>query len=158
MKKIWAPWRSHFIYDRKKKGCIFCRANNGDDDKKYFVIKRTKFSLAMLNIYPYNNGHIMIAPKAHKGSLAKLTSEELTDLMLLLKETTGAVDKLLKPQGYNIGINVGKAAGAGFPGHIHIHIVPRWIGDTNFMPVISGTKVVSESLDSVYRRLKSCLK
>jgi len=154
MKKIWAPWRSEFIYTRKRKGCIFCEAR--DSKKKGpdgFVVKRKRSCFSMLNIYPYNNGHIMIAPNRHKSSLEKLTGPELRDLMLLLNETTGLLDKVLKPDGYNVGINLGKIAGAGYPGHVHIHIVPRWEGDTNFMPVLSDTKVISESLDSLYKRL-----
>jgi ATP adenylyltransferase len=156
MKKIWAPWRSQFIYSRKRKGCIFCQGRDARDDKKHFVLKRTELSFSMLNIFPYNNGHIMIAPKRHKASIKDLKPDELTDLMLLLKKTLKSLDKLLKPEGYNIGINEGRIAGAGFPGHVHIHIVPRWSGDTNFMPVLSHTKIVSESLDSLYQRLKKC--
>lgn len=112
----------------------------------------------MLNLYPYNNGHLMVAPKRHKSALGDLRVEELTDLMLLLNQTTELIGKALKPDGYNIGINMGKVAGAGYPGHLHIHIVPRWAGDTNFMPVIANTKIISESLDALYKRLKSCLK
>lgn len=100
----------------------------------------------------------MVAPKRHKSTLKDLRVEELADLMLLLNQTTELIDKALRPDGYNIGINTGKVAGAGYPGHIHIHIVPRWMGDTNFMPVIAGTKVVSESLNSLYERLSSCLR
>lgn len=158
MKKIWAPWRAQFIYSRKKKGCIFCQGRDSKNDKKSFVLKRTTFSFSMLNAYPYNNGHIMVAPKRHRRTLKGLTTEELTDLMLLLSQTIDVIDKALKPDGYNIGINIGKIAGAGYPGHVHIHIVPRWAGDTNFMPVLSNTRVISESLDSLYRRLKSCIR
>ncbi len=153
MKKIWAPWRSSFIYNRKRKGCIFCGAVNSKSLKGNFVIKKTKHSICMLNIYPYNNGHLLIAPKRHKPSLTKLNKEELLDLMALLNDMNRLLDKVLKPEGYNMGINIGKVAGAGFPGHVHIHIVPRWNGDTNFMPTFSGTKVISESLESLYRRL-----
>ncbi|NQT90498.1 MAG: HIT domain-containing protein [Candidatus Omnitrophica bacterium] len=158
MNKIWAPWRSQFIYSRKKKGCIFCEARDARDDKKSFVVERSESSFSMLNIYPYNNGHVMVAPNRHKASLKVLKPGELADLMLLLNRTTQRIDKALKPDGYNIGINLGKVAGAGFPGHVHIHIVPRWLGDTNFMPVISGTKVISESLNSLYKRLRQCQK
>ena len=154
MKKIWAPWRSEFIYNRKRKGCIFCIGKQATKNKKAYVLKKTKHSFSMLNIYPYNNGHIMISPKRHKAKLSGLSPEESADLMLLLNETTGLIDNVLKPDGYNIGINIGKTAGAGYPGHVHIHVVPRWDGDTNFMPVLSDTKIISESLDSLYRRLK----
>jgi len=153
MKKIWAPWRSQFIYDRKRKGCIFCAARNAKDPKTNYLLKKSKHSFALLNIYPYNNGHLMVAPKRHKSSLTKLSKSEITDLMLLVNEMTNLLDNKLKPHGFNMGINVGKIAGAGFPGHVHIHIVPRWDGDTNFMPVLASTKVISESLESLYNRL-----
>ncbi|MFH1645468.1 MAG: HIT domain-containing protein [Candidatus Omnitrophota bacterium] len=153
MKRIWAPWRSQFIYKRKKDGCIFCQALKSTADKKHYVIRKNKFSFAMLNIYPYNNGHIMVAPNRHRKSLTLLKDTELADMMSLVNEMTELLDKILKPEGYNIGANIGKVAGAGFPGHVHIHIVPRWNGDTNFSPVISHTKIISESLDSLYKRL-----
>jgi len=155
MKKIWAPWRSILIYDRKSKGCIFCKAAKSKADKKHFVLERSKFCFSILNIYPYNNGHIMIVPYRHKGSLSDFNKEELTDLMLLTQKTTALLKRMLKPDGFNVGFNIGKLSGAGFPGHIHVHIVPRWLGDTNFMPVLTQTKVISESLNSLYRRLKS---
>ena len=155
MKKLWAPWRSKFIYQRKRKGCIFCKAAKAKDDKKYFVIERSKFSFSMLNIYPYNNGHLMVAPYRHKGSLVDFNKDELCDLMLLAQKSLRLIEKALTPDGYNLGFNTGKIAGAGFSGHLHMHIVPRWQGDTNFMPVLAQTKVISESLNSLYRRLKS---
>lgn len=121
--------------------------------KKSFIIEKTKHSFSMLNIYPYNNGHIMVTPKKHKPSLEHLSLPELTDLMLLLNKTTKLLSRAIKPQGYNIGVNIGKVSGAGFPGHVHIHVVPRWEGDTNFMPLFSDVKVISESLRSLYERL-----
>jgi ATP adenylyltransferase len=153
MKKIWAPWRSKFIYNRKRKGCIFCKAANAKKPKDCFVLEKTRSSFMMLNTFPYNNGHIMVSPKAHMASLTDLSANELTDLMLLLNRAIRLLDKTLKPHGYNIGINLGKTAGAGYPGHVHIHLVPRWEGDTNFMPIFSETKIMSESLNSLYKRL-----
>lgn len=111
--------------------------------------------MAMLNIFPYNNGHIMVAPKRHLKTLQGLRDEEMLDLMKLLNIYQSKLEKLLKPDGFNIGINLGKVGGAGFAGHAHIHIVPRFIGDSNFMPILSNTKVISESLESLYKRLKS---
>ena len=146
--KLWAPWRSKYIYSRKKKKCIFC-------DLKDYVLEKTKYSFSMLNIYPYNNGHVMVAPFRHVKSLEYLKAEELKDLMDLVVKTKKILDKKIKPHGYNIGLNIGKAGGAGFAGHIHIHVVPRWTGDTNFMPAASGTKVISESLDVMYKIFKS---
>ena len=158
MKKIWAPWRSKFIYERKRKGCIFCKARFSRDLKKHMVVEDSKYSFAMLNLYPYNNGHIMVAPKAHKPSIERLSRDEITDLMALLNRTTRLLREVLKPEGFNIGINIGKISGAGYPGHVHIHIVPRWKGDTNFMPVCSDVKVISESLSELYDRLKKNVK
>ena len=141
---LWAPWRSKYIYSRKKKRCIFCTP-------KEYVIEKTKYSFSILNIYPYNNGHVMAAPIRHVKSLEHLSQEEVCDLMNLVVKMKKVLDKKLNPHGYNIGFNIGKAGGAGFAGHMHIHIVPRWIGDTNFMPMIANTKVLSDSLDSVYK-------
>lgn len=155
MERLWAPWRSKFIYNRRQKGCIFCKNPKAKKDKVHYIIKRTKFSFAMLNIYPYNNGHIMVAPFRHKKLLYELSDEEILDLMELLNEMTVRLDKALKPAGYNIGINIGRISGAGFSGHVHIHLVPRWAGDTNFMPILTDTKIIAESLDSMYRRLIS---
>ncbi len=108
----------------------------------------------MLNLYPYNNGHVMVAPYRHVKSLELLSDEELLDMIRLINKTKVAIDKILKPHGFNIGLNIGKAAGAGFAGHVHAHIVPRWTGDTNFMPATAGAKVISESLDSLYELLR----
>ena len=154
MKKIWAPWRSKFIYERKRTGCIFCQALKSKNDKKNLIIERSRYSFSMLNLYPYNNGHIMAAPKSHKSNLEKLTQGEIADLMSLVNKTTKLLRRELQPAGFNIGINIGKISGAGYPGHVHIHIVPRWEGDTNFMPVLSGSKVISESLHELYKRLR----
>ena len=153
MKKLWAPWRSKYIYLRKNKKCIFCGNRSAVDEKRY-VIDRFRHSFSMLNLYPYNNGHVMVAPYRHVKGLEHLSEAELTDLMRLVNKTKLTLDKKLKPNGYNIGINIGKVSGAGFAGHVHIHVVPRWIGDTNFMPLISNTKVVSESLDAMFKLLK----
>ena len=109
----------------------------------------------MLNLYPYNNGHVMVAPYRHVKSLDMLTDDELLDLMKLVNRIKERIEKKMKPHGYNIGANIGKIAGAGFAGHVHIHIVPRWKGDTNFIPVVGDVKIVSESLDALYRILKA---
>jgi ATP adenylyltransferase len=109
----------------------------------------------MLNLYPYNNGHVMVAPYRHVKSLDLLSDVELLDLMKLVNRIKARIDRKMKPHGYNIGVNIGKIAGAGFAGHVHIHIVPRWKGDTNFIPVVGDVKIVSESLDAVYRILKA---
>ena len=112
----------------------------------------------MLNIFPYNNGHVMVSPKRHIKDLRALTDIEIKDIFKTLKQALSLLDKVLKPQGYNLGMNIGKCSGAGIPGHLHLHIVPRWEADTNFMPIISNTKVISQSLNELYRELKSDVK
>lgn len=155
MDKLWAPWRSKYIYLRKRKGCIFCGAKKEKNAKGRYILEMSEHSFSILNIFPYNNGHVMVAPYRHVRSLELLSSEELLDIMKLVNKTKAVLDRKLKPHGYNIGFNVGKAAGAGFAGHLHIHIVPRWTGDANFMSVTADSRVVSESLDAMYRLLKS---
>lgn len=154
MDRLWAPWRSKYIYLRKQKRCIFCGNKSAKDLKKRYILDRSAHSFSMLNLYPYNNGHVMVAPFRHVKGLEYLSQEELNDLMGLVIMSKKTLDRKLKPHGYNIGMNMGKVAGAGFDGHIHIHIVPRWRGDTNFMPATGGTKVISESLDVLYALLK----
>jgi len=151
MDKIWAPWRSKFL-KAKKKGCIFCLKRKASKDK--FIIKKSKFSFALLNIYPYNNGHLMVAPYRHIKDLKGLKDKELLDMMNLVKKMQGLLEKKLKPQGFNIGINTGRAGGAGYINHAHIHIVPRWVGDTNFFPIIGSTKVIPQSLEELYKLLR----
>ncbi len=154
MAKLWAPWRIAYIKKiDKEKGCLFCHARLKKNNHRHFVFLRTHASLAMLNIYPYNNGHIMVAPARHVASLDKLSRDELADLMKCLKKSQALLRKILKPGGFNIGINEGRAAGAGIEDHLHIHVVPRWQGDSNFMPVIADTKVISQSLESLYKEL-----
>ncbi|MDD5495917.1 MAG: HIT domain-containing protein [Candidatus Omnitrophica bacterium] len=158
MDSLWAPWRSKYIYMRKHKRCIFCGKKKRDPaaDKKAYLIDRSAHSFSMLNIYPYNNGHVMVAPFRHVKNLLALKADELADLFSLVRDCTKKLDRILKPHGYNIGLNIGKAAGAGFDGHVHVHIVPRWTGDTNFMTTVTDHRVISDSLDSVYKLLKKC--
>jgi len=153
MKKdiLWAPWRIKYIQEKKKKGCIFCAALKG---KSNFVIVKNRLSFSMLNTFPYNNGHTMISPNRHTAGLEALGEAEIRDLFKTLLQTKKLLDKTLKPQGYNIGINIKEIAGAGIAGHLHIHIVPRWKADTNFMPVCADTKVISQSLKELYSKLK----
>ncbi len=155
MDKLWAPWRVKYVTKMigKTKGCLFCRIFKEKNDKKNFILWRSPLSFAVLNIFPYNNGHILILPKRHVGDLNKLTQEEMMDVFGLLNRTKDLLDKTIKPAGYNIGMNLGRVAGAGIPGHLHIHIVPRWKGDVNFMPVLAQTKVISQSLTVLYDKL-----
>ncbi|MFH1888901.1 MAG: HIT domain-containing protein [Candidatus Omnitrophota bacterium] len=155
IKRLWAPWRIKYIKSKKQKGCIFCkslRAKGGD-----YVVLKNKYSFALLNIFPYNNGHVLVSPVRHIRDLSQLKDTEVMDLFGTLKKTKRLLDKVLKPDGYNIGINTSKSAGAGETGHMHIHIVPRWKGDTNFITTLSETKIISQSLDELYKQLrKAC--
>jgi ATP adenylyltransferase len=153
MERIWAPWRIDYIANTKPTGCIFCVPPERDNDRQNLILCRTPFSLVMLNRYPYNNGHLMIAPFRHTADLDKLTEEEMLDLFSTVRRCRNVLQDTASPQGFNIGINLGKAAGAGVDEHIHIHIVPRWNGDTNFMSVIGDLRVMPENLDRTYEML-----
>ena len=154
MDHLWAPWRKAYILQKSAKRCVFCQIKTSSQNAKKFVLKRSSHSFAVLNLFPYNNGHAMVVPSRHVSGLEKLRDEELLDLMQLLNQLAERMQKVLKCRGMNVGINLGKVAGAGIPGHVHIHAVPRWAGDSNFMPVLGHTKVISESLESVYQRLR----
>lgn len=155
MDKLWAPWREKYITSIKdgERGSIFAQINKAGDDKKHYIFARSEHAFAVLNIYPYNNGHTLIVPTRQVKDLTDLKREEREDLMDLLEEAKALLDEVLKPAGYNIGINLGRVAGAGIPQHLHVHIVPRWKGDVNFMPVTAQTKVISQSLDKTYKAL-----
>lgn len=153
MDRLWAPWRSKFVRGKKNKQCIFCLKEKGGE--KALVVKKSKFSFAMLNIYPYNNGHVMVSPYRHIKDLKGLKDKELIDMMRLVQYMQRLLEKRLRPHGFNIGINTGAVAGAGYKGHVHIHIVPRWSGDVNFMPVIGDTKVLPQSLKELQKLLTS---
>ncbi|MBI4398472.1 MAG: HIT domain-containing protein [Candidatus Omnitrophica bacterium] len=155
MKRLWAPWRKAYITKHKReKGCLFCLKYRSKNDAKNLILERSRHSFSILNLYPYQNGHVMVVPVRHVSRLAELNDRELLDLMHLVNRAQAEIERVMNPDGLNVGINFGKAGGAGVLGHIHIHLVPRWTGDHNFMPVISGTKVISESLESVYERLR----
>lgn len=155
MDKLWAPWRLKYINQiDKHKGCVFCRILKETKDDKNFIFIRRKLTFAVLNIYPYNNGHSLVLPYRHVGDLEALTKAERDELLDLVIEVKGLTDEVLGPSGYNVGLNLGRAAGAGFPGHLHMHIVPRWRGDSNFMPVVGGTRVISQSLKELHKKLK----
>jgi len=158
MDRLWAPWRAQYIRDSSDAtetdpACFLCRGLAGDDDRANLLVWRRTNSIVVLNRYPYNNGHLLVAPRVHRGTLGELTGAELTEPIETLQRVVSILDRMLRPQGYNIGLNQGKAAGAGLPGHLHWHVVPRWDGDTNFMPVLGQTKVIVESLNEFYDRL-----
>lgn len=160
MNQIWAPWRKRYVSGKKARGCLFCRVVKAPrrKDRTHLLVHRSSRSYLMLNRYPYNNGHVMIVPNRHVPMLDRLAQREKLDLLQLLDRSLAVLKKTIHPQGFNIGINLGRSAGAGFPGHLHIHIVPRWTGDTNFMPVAGETKVISDSLEAVYEALSRRLK
>lgn len=156
MHKLWAPWRDQYItkvLKNQHKGCVFCRMFKAKKDEATYIFLRGKTAYAVLNIYPYSNGHCMIVPNRHVNDLEKMSQEELAEMMELLVKTQVLLKKKLSPHGFNVGLNLGRVAGAGIPGHIHMHIVPRWNGDHNFMPVIAQTRVISQSLDAMYEIL-----
>jgi ATP adenylyltransferase len=154
MDQLWAPWRLSYVAAAKRPAaadpCFLCEGLAADDDRKHLIALRTPRSAVVLNRFPYNNGHLLVAPRAHKGRLDELTPEELLETMETLRRMVGVLDGLMHPDGYNIGLNLGHAAGAGLPGHLHWHVVPRWHGDTNFMPVLADVKVIVQSLDALY--------
>jgi ATP adenylyltransferase len=155
VKKLWAPWRSRYIrnLDKKTKVCVFCVKPRQKKDRKNYIIRRGRYCYAILNIYPYNNGHVMVNPYRHGADLSRLRPEEILEMMQLVCEIQEKLRKKMKAAGFNIGLNIGRDGGAGF-NHLHMHIIPRWRGDTNFMPILTNTKVVSESLGAVYNLLK----
>lgn len=152
MDRIWAPWRMEFILSNKEKGCIFCK--NTDSPNNELLLYKDKLSGVLLNKYPYNNGHLLVFPERHTADIDTLSTEESIGLFSLIQRCVLILKQELKPEGFNIGLNLGKASGAGIIDHMHFHIVPRWTGDNNFMPVIAETKVMPEHLISTYNKLK----
>ena len=155
MEKLWAPWRMELIArPGEQAGCIFCELPRQKDDAKNLVLGRTGRTFAMLNKYPYNNGHLMVIPRSHASDVHALPAEEYGELCAMLRVALRLVGRAYNAQGANLGMNIGKAAGAGIADHIHWHVVPRWAGDTNFMPVLADTKVMIEHLEGTYARLR----
>jgi ATP adenylyltransferase len=143
-----------FILGEKEKGCIFCNRVQRQNDREDLILSRGKESFVLLNKYPYNNGHIMIVPNKHTDDMGQLGSDTLAELLTSIDQWSKVMKSALKAQGFNIGLNLGDAAGAGVRDHLHFHLVPRWIGDTNFMPVLSDTRVMPEALEKTYDSLK----
>lgn len=155
MKQLWAPWRMTYIdQGAKEDGCIFCEKLREADPRNALVLAQTDYSVVMLNKYPYNNGHLLLAPKRHERCLPNLSVPEYADLNEALRRSMEIIQAVLHPGGLNIGMNLGKCAGAGVEDHLHWHIVPRWEGDTNFMPVVGDTRVMPQHLMESYDRFK----
>jgi len=155
VEKLWAPWRMELIArPGEQAGCIFCELPRQKDDAKNLVLGRTGRTFAMLNKYPYNNGHLMVIPRSHASDVHALPAEEYGELCAMLRVALRLVGRAYNAQGANLGMNIGKAAGAGIADHIHWHVVPRWAGDTNFMPVLADTKVMIEHLQATFEKLR----
>jgi ATP adenylyltransferase len=183
--QLWAPWRIGYITGSDKlaspsqparqltwragadQSCFLCRAvadaaprhtDQTEIDRQNLLVLRSPLAIAVLNRFPYNNGHLLVAPVRHEARLDQLTDDEHLELMRQVARLTGTLQKLMQPEGFNIGLNLGRVAGAGLPGHVHWHIVPRWNGDTNFMPVLAGTNVIPQSLDALWELLYDALR
>ncbi|MCX7785841.1 MAG: HIT domain-containing protein [candidate division WOR-3 bacterium] len=161
MKHIWAPWRMAYInscQQDKRQKCVLCiKASSEKNDAAALILLRGKYSFVMMNRYPYNPGHLMIAPYRHSGKIESFSSKETSEMFYLLQQCVKVISKTLKPDGFNIGANLGRVAGAGIPNHFHMHLVPRWNGDTNFMPILTDTKIICQELERTYEILKKAL-
>jgi len=173
--QIWAPWRLGYIKAADKeqpaaqpqaeldwlpgadRACFLCRYVAAENDGGNLVVCRGPHTITVLNRYPYTNGHLLVAPRQHKARLDELTDGEHVELMQVIVRLTGLLERLMNPQGFNVGLNLGRVAGAGLPGHLHWHVVPRWSGDTNFMPVLAGTNVIPQSLEALWELLTESL-
>ncbi len=174
MDRLWAPWRAQYIRENAENAekadgdrgrpaapaCFLCHGLNAPeaDDKANLLVWRGSSSAIFLNKFPYNNGHLLVCPSQHCGNLADLSATSLHEPLSILRVAVRALDRMMRPDGYNVGLNLGKSAGAGLPGHLHWHVVPRWDGDTNFMPVLGDAKVIIESLDEFYDRFRDDLR
>lgn len=155
MKRIWAPWRVEYIQMEKPKGCILCEKPRQDSDAANYILYRGEKNFVIMNLYPYNPGHLMVVPYQHLASLEEMSDAVLHEHYEIVRRSIKLLREVFRPAGFNLGMNLGKVAGAGIDDHVHTHIVPRWQGDANFMPVIADTKVVNEALDETYRKLKA---
>lgn len=154
MDVLWAPWRLEYILGPKPDECVFCIPEHTAEDKERLILYRGRYNFVIMNKYPYNNGHLMVTPYRHLMNLAHMTTEEMHESAELLKECTRIIQDRFNPQGVNIGLNLGEAAGAGIKEHLHFHLVPRWIGDSSFMAVFSETRMVPEHLYATYDAYK----
>jgi ATP adenylyltransferase len=155
--RIWAPWRLAYVKDASKdieEDCIFCAKPAQDNDIANLIVHRGEHSFVILNLFPYTNGHLMVSPYEHIGRLQELPPETTAEMMALAQRAMGRLEEVYDPHGYNVGFNQGRVAGAGVEHHIHLHVVPRWGGDTNFMPVIADTRVMPQTLEQSYEALK----
>jgi ATP adenylyltransferase len=154
MKVLWAPWRMEYISSDNNKGeCIFCPGDDRSQDEEKLILFIGKLSIVLMNRFPYINGHLLVAPLRHVSSLDELLPEEKLDLMTMVETSIGVLKEVMNPEGFNVGLNLGRVAGAGVEGHIHFHVVPRWIGDTNYMTLFGEVRVIPEHTQATYRKL-----
>lgn len=154
---LWAPWRIEYILSHKSGECIFCEAAAGDEQHARWIVDHSEHCFTMLNAYPYGPGHVLIAPRRHIAELEDLTGDEMLELMMLARRAVAAQRAAMSPDGFNAGLNLGRVAGAGIVDHLHLHVVPRWEGDTSFMPVLADTRVIPQALDAAKRALVEAL-
>lgn len=157
MKHLWSPWRMAYLTEERPRGCIFCLMAAENRDPENLIVLRAKHAFVVLNRFPYNAGHLMVVPYQHVPSVEDLPAETLTEMMLLVNRCLAALRCAMSPEGFNIGANLGHVAGAGIAEHVHLHVVPRWEGDTNFMPVLADVRVVPELLVETYCKVKAAL-
>lgn len=155
LKHLWASWRFKYIQGGgSEKGCVFCNALTANDSTENLIVTRAEHAFVILNKFPYTSGHLMIVPLEHQGSLEDMTPVTRAEMIELVSQFISVLRSIYHPEGFNVGVNIGNAAGAGIPGHVHIHVVPRWVGDTNFMTAIGQTRVLPETLDQTYLRIR----
>ena len=158
MDHLWSPWRYRYVSQTiPEEGCLFCRIAASSDDHSNYVLLRAKHNYVILNRFPYTSGHVMVVPYEHRSTPSAYDTETLCEMMQLAIRVQAALETLYHPDGYNLGMNIGRAAGAGIAGHIHLHVLPRWIGDTNFMTTTAETRVEPEELEVTYERLRAAL-
>ena len=157
MDHLWAPWRMGYVSAEQPEGCIFCTKPAAGDDEANQILHRGDLVFIMLNAFPYNSGHLMIAPFRHVGDPLEMEAQESSELLYGIRIAFEVLRESLSPDGFNVGMNVGRVAGAGYADHLHVHVVPRWSGDTNFMAIMADTRIVPEALADTYRRLKEAL-
>lgn len=158
MERLWAPWRMKYVASANDKtlgGCIFCEAARTEDDRKSLILHRGAHAMTIMNLYPYTNGHVMVVPLRHVADLADLTNEERLELMSGTATAVEVIREVLRCEGHNVGMNLGRAAGAGIDAHLHIHVVPRWAGDTNYLAVVGEVRVICEALEDTYGKLRA---
>lgn len=159
MDRLWSPWRSQYIQSfgtaEEARGCVFCEALASDRDDEHYLVKRHTHCFTMLNLYPYNSGHLLIIPREHVSSYLELETACYREMNEVVRDWLRVLDTVMHPQGFNFGSNIGRVGGAGIDTHVHMHIVPRWNGDANFMPVIADTKVISESMEDTMHKLRA---